>query len=104
MKFAAVTALVLVAAPLPAASQDTQWQAEKCRRYRTIVEQAMKRSGPAGLGADFLARNEAFIAGGCTGVADVCPRSPEELALANVVTMVGMGQKLASTFFPFACR
>lgn len=95
-------AILLHAAP--AMAQDAAWQAEKCSRYGRAVEQVGKRLGPAGIGTAFRERNAAFIAGGCTGAADVCPRSQEELAFANAVIMIGMGQKLASTFFPFGCR
>jgi len=39
---------------------------------------------------EFLDRHEAFLASGCTAKADVCPRSPEELELANIMVVAAM--------------
>jgi len=34
----------------------------------------------------------------------VCPRSPEEFARADIMTILAMNAGMASTFLPFACR
>src|SRR3954447_21656853 len=52
----------------------------------------------------FLDRHEAFLASGCTAKADVCPRSPEELELANIMVLAAMNAGTASTFLPFSSR
>ena len=57
-----------------------------------------------GLGQEFLDRHEAFLASGCTAQANVCPRSAEELDLANMMVVAAMNAGTASTFPPFACR
>lgn len=80
------------------------WTAEKCTRYTKAWTDALARSGRQGLGKEFIERHEAFIAGGCTAQADVCPRSKEELDLANVLVIRAMNAGMASTFLPFACR
>ena len=80
------------------------WPEVKCARYSQATADALARFGTKGLGAEFLDRHAAFLATGCTGVANVCPRSAEELHFANVMVMVGMGQGMASTFMPFACN
>ena len=49
-------------------------------------------------------RHEAFIASGCTRQGNVCPRSAEELDLANMMVVAAMNAGTASTFPPFACR
>ncbi len=92
---------------VPALAQDApprDWSAEKCRRYREATADALRRFGREGLGEDFLARHAAFLDRGCLGPADVCPRTPRELALANILVIRAMNAGMASTFLPFACR
>lgn len=110
--------VILLAAPLavdlllagPAALAQPQprggenWPAVKCERYRTAYDEATRRFGTKGLGPEFLARHDAFMASGCQTPPDVCPRSTEELNLANIMVMAGMNAGLSSTFMPFACR
>lgn len=80
------------------------WSEVKCERYRKAWTDALVRRGRAGLGATFLERHEAFLASGCMGAPDVCPRSREELDLANDLVIAAMNAGTASTFLPFACR
>ena len=102
----AVAALLVL--PTAAWTQDTtrsrSWTEEKCVRYRDAWTGALARWGREGLSRDFIARHEAFIAGGCTGESNVCPRSAREIELANVLTIRAMNAGMASTFLPFACR
>jgi hypothetical protein len=91
----------------PAAAQTPtapSWSEVKCERYRKAWSEALGRRGTEGLGPDFMASHEAFLASGCTARADVCPRSREELALANILTIAAMNAGTSSTFLPFACR
>lgn len=99
-------ALLLAAAALsPASAQEApDWRAEKCERYRKDWREALRRRGPAGLSAEFITGHEAFLAAGCPTPGDVCPRSREELALANILTIRAMNAGMASTFLPFRCR
>lgn len=88
-------------------SQDTRsqsWSEVKCERYRKAWVEALARRGRTGLGQPFLERHEAFLASGCSSAADVCPRSREELDLANDLVIAAMNAGTASTFLPFACR
>ncbi len=78
--------------------------AQKCDRYRQGWEDALKRRGTQGLSQDFLERHARFIAGGCLGPADICPRDGAETDLANVMTVRAMNAGMASTFLPWACR
>lgn len=96
-------ALLLLAAP--AQAQDApDWRRTKCERYTKDWTEALRRFGPAGLSPDFLNRHDAFLASGCDGPREVCPRSKEELALANAMVLRAMNAGTASTFLPFACR
>jgi len=105
-----IRALALVALlATPAAAQGSatspppDWRAEKCARYARDWAEALKRFGRAGLSDDFVARHDAFLARGCDDPREVCPRSKEELARANVMTLRAMNAGTASTFLPFAC-
>jgi hypothetical protein len=102
---AAMLALLLSAeAGSQPAGQSRSWTEEKCHRYSQASADALRRWGNEGLGRDFLDRHARFIAGGCTGEADVCPRSPREIELANILTVRALNAGMASTFLPFACR
>ncbi|WP_332691712.1 hypothetical protein [Bosea sp. (in: a-proteobacteria)] len=96
--------LSLGAAALAQARGGENWPAVKCERYRKAYDEATRRFGTKGLGTEFLARHDAFMASGCQTPPDVCPRSSEELNLANIMVMAGMNAGMASTFMPFSCR
>jgi hypothetical protein len=93
--------------PLPAIAQDARqqsWSQVKCERYTKAWSDVLARRGTKGLGQAFIASHEAFLASGCTSQANVCPRSAEELDLANILVIAAMNAGTASTFLPFACR
>lgn len=112
MRSIRVMSVVLLAAALgcgalPAAAQVPRaesWTVEKCNRYKKAWADALERFGRKGLGPEFIERHEAFLAGGCSDLTGVCPRSKEELDLANVLTIRAMNAGMGSTFLPFACR
>jgi len=100
----AFSSLALGIPAAQAQSGGENWPAVKCERYRKAYDEATRRFGMKGLGPEFLARHDAFMISGCMAPPDVCPRSAEELNLANVMVMAGMNAGMASTFMPFACR
>jgi hypothetical protein len=103
----ALVALLELAGGSQAAAQERKarsWTEEKCARYHRAWADALARRGTQGLRRDFIERHEAFLASGCTGPADVCPRSTEEFDLANAMVVAAMNAGTASTFPPFACR
>jgi hypothetical protein len=112
MAFSAKLSALLLAAAMAGAAplalaqegQPPSWPEVKCDRYKKAWSEALARRGPQGLGQEFLDRHEAFLASGCTTRADVCPRSMEELNLANMMVVAAMNAGTASTFPPFACR
>src|SRR3712207_215618 len=80
------------------------WPEVKCERYGKAWAEALTRRGRQGLSPEFIERHEAFLSSGCTARADVCPRSTEELDMANIMVVAAMNASTASTFPPFACR
>ncbi len=100
---AGTLATFALAAPASAQAPEN-WPAVKCERWRKAYDEAIRRFGTKGLGPEFIASHDAFMASGCQTPPDVCPRSAEELNLANVMVIAGMNAGIASTFMPFACR
>jgi hypothetical protein len=100
-----IALLIFVAATSGASSDGLAqtWPELKCAHYQASWSEALQRRGKGGLSPAFLASHEAFIASGCTDQGHVCPRSDEELALANLMTIKSMNARTASTFLPFAC-
>ncbi len=92
---------------LPAAAQlpaGKNWSEQKCERYTKAWTELMARRSRTGLSERFLADHARFLASGCSEGRDVCPRSPEEFELANIMVMAAMNAGTAGTFPPFACR
>ena len=90
-----------------ARAEDTEvkaWAKEKCVRYERAWIRAKDFIGLDGVSNDFIKGNEKFIADGCSSGADVCPHSPQEIKLANALTMAAMNFGTASSFLPFICR
>jgi hypothetical protein len=103
-RWLAAALVACVAAPAAAQAPPTRaWTAEKCSRYAQSWSEALSRFGREGLSDDFVARHDAFLASGCQA-RDVCPRSPRELAMADIMTIAAMNAGTASSFVPFICR
>jgi hypothetical protein len=104
-RFVLVAIAILACAHVaPALAQDAaNWPQVKCERYKASWTDALKRRGAEGLSPEFVERHEAFLKGGCTGRADVCPRTPRDFDMANVLTILAMNFGTASTFLPFGC-
>ncbi len=103
----ALLTLSLAAVPTHALAQESRaqsWSEVKCERYSKAWSDLLARRGSSGLSKEFVDRHEAFLASGCTAKADVCPRSSEELEVANFLVILAMNAGTASTFLPFACR
>jgi hypothetical protein len=97
--------LLLLVLAAPAAAQDGReaLRERRCTQYMAAWDQALSRFGTAGLSAEFRERHGRFLSSGCrTRV--VCPRSAEELRIADAMTAAAMNAGLASTYVPFTCR
>ena len=91
----------------PGFAQDARqqsWSEVKCERYKKAWSDSLARRGTKGQGQAFIDSHEAFLASGCSIRGGVCPRSAEELDLANILVIAAMNAGTASTFLPFACR
>jgi hypothetical protein len=99
-----VVLLMLLAGAAAAEEASTAWAVEKCARYGAAWEAVVGGRGTEGLGADFLEAHGAFLDGGCTERGAVCPRSPAEIAMADMLTVMAMNEGMASTFLPFRCE
>lgn len=91
------------AAAQPEGGGEKSWTIVKCERYRKAWGEALARGFGRGIGPEFRERHEAFLASGCTGGHDVCPRTEAEMNLADVMTVAAMNAGTASTFPPFGC-
>jgi hypothetical protein len=102
-----ITALSVFASSIPALAQNpypfTRPEV-KCERYTKAWTQALARKGTKGLDDAFMTAHAAFLASGCTARADVCPRSAQELEMANTLVLMAMSEGMSSTFLPFTCR
>ena len=52
---------------------------------------------------ELLERSATFLSSNCAGARNVCPRTAEELRLANIVVMQAVS-RTGGTFMPFSCR
>ncbi len=95
--------LMLLAGEAAAQEAPTRWAVEKCARYRAAWEAVVDGGGAEGRGAEFLEAHGAFLASGCMERGAVCPRSPAEVEVADLLTVMAMNEGMASTFLPFRC-
>jgi hypothetical protein len=105
--FAALLAFTAASGTAPVNAQDSRpqsWPEVKCARYKKAWSDALAHRSTKGLSQQFIERHEAFLASGCMTRGDVCPRSAEELDLANMMVVAAMNAGTASTFPPFSCR
>ena len=100
--------VVLNIAPVLAMAQqpDAQtltWPERKCVLYQRAWDAALQSVDQSGVSQTFVAQNDVFVAKGCTERTPVCPRSPAEFEMANLLTVMTMNEGMASTFVPFTC-
>jgi hypothetical protein len=79
------------------------WPEEKCFRYQRDWREALRRYGPSGVGAEFLAANEAFIRSGCQSADKICPHNPRERELVDILAIRVVNEGMSTTFLPFNC-
>ena len=87
---------------LPAAAEiSPAWTERKCQLYRDLWTEAAA-GGLDGIGPDFQAAHDDFLASGCQE-GTVCPASKEELALADMLSLMAVSEGMTGSFLPFAC-
>lgn len=98
----AVLIIALAVAPATAETGD-EWSQRKCALYADAWPRALEAVGRDGISDAFIATHDAFIAEGCVMRGAVCPQTPQEYRLADMLTIAAMNEGMASTFLPFAC-
>lgn len=97
--------MLLMAQPVLAEDAPADvWAARKCALYAQATEDALAALGPEGLSLRFLKENSAFIASGCRAPVRICAETPQDYALADLLTIMTMNEGMASTFVPFGCE
>lgn len=91
---------------LPALAQSTEganWTERKCVLYTAAWNHIASNGVPDGVSEEFLADHDAFLASGCLDRGHVCPRSPRELEIAEMLSLMAVAEGMAGSFLPFNC-
>ncbi len=92
--------------PLVAVAQGTDgpsWAEQKCALYSSAWNDLVGDDAPEGVSDAFLSDHAAFIASGCVERGHVCPRTPRELEIADMLTLMAVAEGMAGSFLPFDC-
>ncbi|MCB1311869.1 MAG: hypothetical protein KDK29_08260 [Sedimentitalea sp.] len=97
--------MLLAAAPAVAAAAGAgeDWARQKCDLYAAAWQRVLETADLQDIGAEFLSAHQRFIDRGCDPEVRVCARTPPEIALADLLTVLSMNEGMASTFVPFGC-
>lgn len=80
-----------------------EWTAEKCRRYTRAWDHATAGGVLAQLTPAFVADHDRFLADGCRTRGRVCPVTPAERRLADLLSLMAVAEGMAGSFLPFSC-
>ncbi|MCZ4353012.1 hypothetical protein O4H61_10850 [Roseovarius aestuarii] len=100
------TAAFVSCMALPTFAQSTaptDWTARKCALYRVAWAKAASGDALDDVSEKFLSSHNDFLASDCTRRA-VCPRTPQELALADTLSLMAVAEGMAGSFLPFTCK
>ena len=79
------------------------WTEEKCFRYARDWNEAMRRFGPGGFSARFVAGNAGFVRAGCRTLQPICPATAKDRKLADALAIRVVNEGMSTTFLPFGC-
>ncbi|MDU9002301.1 hypothetical protein [Sedimentitalea todarodis] len=79
------------------------WTRQKCDLYSAAWQDVQASFDTSVVSEEFLEKHQNFITLGCPADMRVCAVSPEEIELANLLTILSMNEGMASTFVPFGC-
>ena len=96
--------LILLGANPALADPPSTWAEQKCALYTTAWESLRDWPRIADLGPAFVETHAAFLASGCTTHRTICPRSPAEVEVADLLTTMAVSEGMAGSFLPFTCR
>lgn len=100
---AALVALAGSRAAANPAAPKRDWTHEKCFRYARDWSEALRRYGPEGFSAQFLAENAAFIRAGCRPLEMICPVTAKDRRLVDALAIRVVNEGMSTTFLPFDC-
>ncbi len=86
-----------------AQSANRSWSEEKCFRFTRDWNEALRRFGQTGFGAEFLDGGAAFVRSGCLSPEKICPRTPREREIVDVLAIRVVNEGMSTTFLPFSC-
>lgn len=90
--------------PVHAQSLDgDSWTERKCVLYTAAWKRVVGDGRPAGVSEEFVSEHDAFLASGCLDRGRVCPRSPRELEIADILSLMAVSEGMAGSFLPFDC-
>jgi len=104
---AATTLFVLAtlsAHPVLAQSPEgDRWTERKCELYTDAWHHIAGGGVPEGVSVEFVTDHDAFLASGCLDRGYVCPRSPQERDIADMLSLMAVAEGMAGSFLPFDC-
>lgn len=92
--------------PLPALAQGTEalsWTEQKCALYTAAWHHIAPDRAPDGVSDEFIAAHDEFLSSGCLDRGHVCPRTPRELEIADMLSLMAVAEGMAGSFLPFNC-
>ena len=95
-----------IASPIAVRAQSVQgdsWTERKCVLYTAAWKRVVGDERPAGVSEEFVSEHDAFLASGCLDRGRVCPRSPRELEIADILSLMAVSEGMAGSFLPFDC-
>ena len=99
--------VLLAATALPAAADPPvpkrDWPQEKCFRFGRDWDEALRRFGRDGLGADFVRGADAFVRSGCVSSEKVCPATVKDRRIADALAIRVVNEGMSPTLLPFDC-
>ncbi|MDD7969936.1 hypothetical protein [Roseinatronobacter alkalisoli] len=107
-KMRAANALILLATlstqPVLAQSPESDsWTERKCELYTAAWHHLAGDGVPEGVSEGFVTDHDAFLASGCLDRGHVCPRSPHEREIADMLSLMAVAEGMAGSFLPFSC-
>lgn len=88
---------------LAQSAEGDNWTERKCVLYTAAWRHIADGGVPEGVSDEFLADHDAFLASGCLDRGHVCPRSPREMEIADMLSLMAVAEGMAGSFLPFGC-
>lgn len=96
-------ALGVLPATLWAEAVADSWTEKKCALYTSAWTQLVGEDRPESVSEEFMTDHADFLASGCLDRGNVCPRSPRERELSDLLSLMAVSEGMAGSFLPFNC-